>query len=113
MGSTEVDEMTCLDDMWNFGDRQSHGEGREGPRVTILGRMQPDDVKEVIFIKGDLPLARDAKRLGQSVDVSMVDTILFTNGITDSPQRKASGEGIEIAMAVNTLSRYTPSWTGS
>ncbi|KAI8610957.1 putative oxidoreductase [Chytriomyces sp. MP71] len=78
----------------------------EGARVTILGRTQPDDFKEVTFIKGDLTLARDAKRLGQNVDVSTVDAILFTNGITGPPQRKASAEGIEIDMAVSTLSRY-------
>ncbi|KAI8834647.1 hypothetical protein BJ741DRAFT_241541 [Chytriomyces cf. hyalinus JEL632] len=79
---------------------------KQGSIVTILGRTQPKDFPEATFIKGDLTLARDAKALGVSVDVSKLDTIIFTNGITGPAQRQVTAEGIELDLAVSALSRY-------
>ncbi|KAJ3220375.1 hypothetical protein HDU67_000042 [Dinochytrium kinnereticum] len=75
-------------------------------KVTIVGRRQPDaSLSKATFIQKDLSSMRSAESLTKDVNLSMVDTIVFTNGIIAAPNRQVSSEGVELDLAVSFLSR--------
>jgi NAD(P)-dependent dehydrogenase (short-subunit alcohol dehydrogenase family) len=80
---------------------------KHGAQVTIVGRRDPDaSLAQAKFVRKDLSLLKNAQSLADDVDASLLDIIVFTNGIICSPERKETSEGIEIDLGVSYLSRY-------
>lgn len=78
-----------------------------GADVTVVGRTFRDaGVPRVDFVRADLSLMREAARVGRDLPGEALDALVFTTGIVPGPKRAVSGEGIEMDMAVSTLSRH-------
>lgn len=79
---------------------------KQGAAVTVVGRSFKDDPNEIKFIKADLSLMKEAKRIGETIENAYAfDVVLLTTGILAGPEREVSEEGIEMDMAVSYLSR--------
>jgi len=77
-----------------------------GATVTVVGQTFRDaDVPGINFIKADLSLMREAKRLGEFLPAETLDMAIFTAGIFAAPKRQETAEGLERDMAVSYLSR--------
>ena len=74
--------------------------------VVVVGQTFRDsDVPGIEFIKADLSLMREAKRVGEALPAEALDLVVFTTGIFAAPQRQETSEGIERDMAISYLSR--------
>jgi NAD(P)-dependent dehydrogenase (short-subunit alcohol dehydrogenase family) len=77
-----------------------------GAHVTIVGQTFRDqDVPGIEFIKADLSLMREAKRVGEALPAETLDIVVFTTGIIAGPTRQETAEGVERDMAISYLSR--------
>lgn len=77
-----------------------------GADVTIIGQTFRDaDIAGIQFIKADLSLMSEAKRVGELLEAESANLIIFTNGIFASPKREETSEGLERDMAVSYFSR--------
>ncbi len=77
-----------------------------GASIVVVGQTFRDsDFPGIEFIKADLSLMREAKRVGKELPAETIDIALFTTGIFAAPQRQETAEGIERDMAVSFLSR--------
>jgi NAD(P)-dependent dehydrogenase (short-subunit alcohol dehydrogenase family) len=80
---------------------------KHGANVTIVGRREPDEtLSKAKFVQKDLQLMRNAKNLCKEIDLEKFDSIIFSNGIIASSERKETTEKVELDMAVSFLSRY-------
>ncbi|KAI9020304.1 hypothetical protein DFJ74DRAFT_769025 [Hyaloraphidium curvatum] len=78
----------------------------KGAAVTVVGRTFRDEgVKGISFLKADLSLMSEAKRVGNELPADL-DGYVFTTGIMAKTVREVTAEGIEKDMAVSALSRY-------
>ena len=77
-----------------------------GANVTVVGRTFRDQGAENIkFVKCDLSLMHEAKKLGSDLLSTQNTVYLFTTGIVAAPERQVTPEGLERDMAVSFLSR--------
>jgi NAD(P)-dependent dehydrogenase (short-subunit alcohol dehydrogenase family) len=77
-----------------------------GASVLVVGRTFRDtDMPDIAFVRADLSLMREARRVGALLLAQPIDTLIFTNGIIAAPRREATQEGIERDIAVSYLSR--------
>lgn len=77
-----------------------------GASVVVVGQTFRDSgVQGIEFIKADLSLMREAKRIGDALPAETLDFVIFTTGIFAAPQRQETAEGLERDMAVSYLSR--------
>jgi NAD(P)-dependent dehydrogenase (short-subunit alcohol dehydrogenase family) len=77
----------------------------KGASVTVAGRVFRDSgVPNISFVQADLSLMKNAKKLGEELKTDF-DAIFFTNGIVPGNSYKTTSEGVEIDMAVSSLSR--------
>jgi NAD(P)-dependent dehydrogenase (short-subunit alcohol dehydrogenase family) len=77
-----------------------------GANVVVVGQTFRDaDVPGIAFIKADLSLMSEAKRVGAELPAETLDLVLFTTGILAASRRQETAEGIERDMAVSYLSR--------
>jgi NAD(P)-dependent dehydrogenase (short-subunit alcohol dehydrogenase family) len=77
-----------------------------GASVVVVGQSFRDaDVPGIQFVKADLSLMSEAKRVGGALPAETLDLVLFTTGIFAAPKRQETAEGIERDMAVSYLSR--------
>ena len=77
-----------------------------GAKVLVVGRTFRDsDISAIEFIKADLSLMREAKRVGERLPAETLELVIFTTGILAAPKRQETPEGIERDMAVSYLSR--------
>ncbi len=77
-----------------------------GASVVVVGQTFRDsDLPGIQFVKADLSLMREAKRVARELPVETMDIVLFTTGIFAAPQRQETAEGIERDLAVSFLSR--------
>lgn len=77
-----------------------------GADVVVVGQTFRDaDVSGIQFIKADLSLMSEAKKVAEKINSQSANLIIFTNGIFATPKREETSEGIERDMAVSYLSR--------
>lgn len=77
-----------------------------GAQILVVGQTFRDtNVPGIEFIKADLSLMREAKRVGATLSAETLDLVIFTTGIFAAPKRQETAEGIERDMAVSYLSR--------
>lgn len=77
-----------------------------GANVVVVGQTFRDtDVPGIEFIKADLSLMREARRVGAALPAETLDLVIFTTGIMAGPKREETAEGIERDMAISYLSR--------
>lgn len=77
-----------------------------GADLIVVGRTFRDgDLKNVQFIKANLELMSEAKRVAQVLSQMPLDLVIFTTGILAAPKREVTTEGLERDMAVSYLSR--------
>ena len=78
----------------------------KGARVTVVGQTFRDDgVPGIDFLKADLSLMSEARRVARELPAEELDALILTTGIFASPVREATPEGIEKDLAVSFLSR--------
>jgi NAD(P)-dependent dehydrogenase (short-subunit alcohol dehydrogenase family) len=74
--------------------------------VVVVGQTFRDsDAPGIEFIKADLSLMREARRIAPLLPAEELDLLVFTTGIMAGPKREVTVEGIERDMAVSYLSR--------
>jgi NAD(P)-dependent dehydrogenase (short-subunit alcohol dehydrogenase family) len=89
-----------------LGRALSHSLASRGARVIVVGQTFRDSgVPDIEFIKADLSLMHEAKRVGEVLPAETLDLVIFTTGIFAAPKRQETAEGIERDMAVSYLSR--------
>lgn len=77
-----------------------------GAHVTVVGQTFRDGgVAGIDFIKADLSLMREAKRVAETLPAETLDVVVFTAGIFAASKRQVTTEGLERDMAVSYLSR--------
>ena len=77
-----------------------------GAGVVVVGQSFRDaDVRGIEFVKADLSLMSEAKRVGAALAAETLDLVIFTTGIFAAPKRQETAEGLERDMAVSYLSR--------
>lgn len=77
-----------------------------GAKVIVVGRNVQDAERAGLeFIKADLSLMVEAKRVGKALPAETLDMLVFTTGIFAAPSRQETSEGIERDIAVSYLSR--------
>lgn len=90
-----------------IGRALSHQLAAKGARVIVVGQTFRDQkVPGIEFMKADLSLMREAKRIGRELPVETIDIVVFTTGIMAGPKREVTPEGIERDLAVSYLSRF-------
>src|SRR5262245_38901129 len=77
-----------------------------GASLVVVGQTFRDsEVPGIEFIKTDLSLMREARRVAALLPAETADLFVFTTGILAGPKRQETAEGIERDMAVSYLSR--------
>jgi NAD(P)-dependent dehydrogenase (short-subunit alcohol dehydrogenase family) len=75
--------------------------------VVVVGRTFHDQgVARLRFISADLSHMTQAQRVGQELPVEIMDTLIFTTGSGPGEQRAESSEGVELDLAISSLSRF-------
>jgi NAD(P)-dependent dehydrogenase (short-subunit alcohol dehydrogenase family) len=80
---------------------EAHAKGAAS--VTVVGRSFKDDATKIKFVKADLSLMSEAKKVGETLEPA--DIVVLTTGIIAASTRQESPEGIELDLAVSFLSR--------
>jgi NAD(P)-dependent dehydrogenase (short-subunit alcohol dehydrogenase family) len=94
-----------------LGRAIAHLGAARGAAVTIIGRTNRDEgAANIKFIKADLSLVTEAKRVARSLVAEQsagapIDYLVLTTGVTPGATRTVTAEGIEKDMAVSALSR--------
>lgn len=89
-----------------IGPALSRFMAERGANVTVVGQTFRDQgVDRISFLKADLSLMREAKRVGEELPAETLDLVVFTTGIMAGPQREETAEGIERDVAISYLSR--------
>lgn len=79
----------------------------QGAEITVVGQTFRDvGMSNIQFIKADLSLMTEAKRIATELVPETLDILIFTTGIFAAPQRQETAEGIERDLAVSYLNRY-------
>ncbi|MBB3610810.1 SDR family NAD(P)-dependent oxidoreductase [Rhizobium sp. BK602] len=78
-----------------------------GANVVVVGQTFRDsDLSGISFIKADLSLMQEARRVGASLPAETLDLVIFTTGIMAGPTREQTLDGIERDVAISYLSRF-------
>ncbi|WP_269913896.1 SDR family NAD(P)-dependent oxidoreductase [Acinetobacter sp. HY1485] len=79
----------------------------QGANVTVVGQTFRDQkLPNIKFIKADLSLMAEAKRVTTLLMPETLDMLIFTTGIFAAPHRQETQEGIEKDLAVSYLNRF-------
>lgn len=77
-----------------------------GAHVVVVGQTFRDaGIPGIDFIKADLSLMSEARRVGKLLPAETLDLVIFTTGIFAAPQREETTEGIERDLAISYLNR--------
>jgi NAD(P)-dependent dehydrogenase (short-subunit alcohol dehydrogenase family) len=77
-----------------------------GAQVTVVGQTFRDQgAPGLSFLKADLNLMREARRVARELPAEELDLLVFTTGIMAATKREETAEGIERDLAVSYLSR--------
>lgn len=88
------------------GRALSHLLAEQGAEVIVVGQTFRDAGKPGIsFLKADLSLMKEARRIGRELPAETLDMVVMTTGVMAGPKREVTAEGIEKDMAVSYLSR--------
>lgn len=78
-----------------------------GAEVTVIGQTFRDaGVARLSFVKADLNLMSEARRVADALPAEQLDLLIFTTGIFSSPRRETTAEGIERDLATSYLNRF-------
>lgn len=78
---------------------------RGGASVTVVGRTDPK-VEGIAFVAADLSTVKAQRALVASLeDPARINVVLFTQGIFAPHTYQDNGEGIELDLAVSSISR--------
>lgn len=90
-----------------IGRALAHELTRRGAQVLVVGQTFKDKgIPGFSFMKADLSLMSDARRLAKELPAETLDMLVLTTGIMAGPQRETTSEGFERDLAVSYLSRY-------
>ncbi len=106
--SLDLKEMkvAIVDGTGGIGRAFSRFMASRGASILVVGQTFRDSgVSGVEFIKADLSLMREARRVAALLPAETLDLVIFTTGIFAAPKRQETAEGIERDMAVSYLSR--------
>jgi NAD(P)-dependent dehydrogenase (short-subunit alcohol dehydrogenase family) len=90
-----------------IGRSLAHVLAKQGADVQVVGRNFKDTtVRNISFMRADLSLLKDARRLASELPAEQLDLVVMTTGIMAGPKRETTTEGIERDLAVSYLSRH-------
>ncbi len=75
----------------------------QGARVIVVGQTRRNE--NVEFLKADLSLMANAKKIAEQLKAEKIDFLVFTTGIFAAPNREETSEKLERDMAVSFLNR--------
>jgi len=77
-----------------------------GAQVIVVGQTFRDQgVAGISFVKADLSLMSEARRVGRELPAENLDLVVLTTGIFAAPVRQETQEALERDLAVSYLSR--------
>jgi NAD(P)-dependent dehydrogenase (short-subunit alcohol dehydrogenase family) len=101
------DTSTSVDQMRGHTSALARLFAAKGAEVVVVGRTFRDQgVERLRFIAADLSHMTQAQRVGQELPVEIMDTLIFTTGSGPGEQRAESSEGVELDLAISSLSRF-------
>lgn len=78
---------------------------KDGAIVKVAGRTRPSSPLHVDWVQADLRTVRAQRAFVAGLERVDFDTVLFTQGIFAPPAFVDNGEGIELDLAISSLSR--------
>jgi NAD(P)-dependent dehydrogenase (short-subunit alcohol dehydrogenase family) len=79
----------------------------KGADVVVVGQTFRDQsAPGVAFMRADLSLMREARRVAEQLPAAVLDIVIFTTGIMAGPKREVTAENLERDLAVSYLSRF-------
>ena len=97
-------KVAIVDGTGGIGRAFSRFMASRGASILVVGQTFRDSgVSGVEFIKADLSLMREARRVAAVLPAETLDLVIFTTGIFAAPKRQETAEGIERDMAVSYL----------
>jgi NAD(P)-dependent dehydrogenase (short-subunit alcohol dehydrogenase family) len=79
----------------------------KGADVVVVGQtFRDENAPGISFMRADLSLMREAKRVAAELPAGLFDIVVFTTGIMAGPKREVTAEGLERDLAVSYLSRF-------
>ena len=79
----------------------------QGAHVIVVGKTFRDrSVHGIEFMKADLSLMDEARRVADTLQTATLDLVVFTTGVMAGPKREVTGDGIERDLAVSYLNRF-------
>lgn len=78
-----------------------------GAEVAVVGQTFRDaGAARLSFVKADLSLMSEARRVADALPAEQLDLLVFTTGIFSSPRRETTPDGIERDLATSYLNRF-------
>ncbi len=78
-----------------------------GAHVVVIGQTFRDGGSRGIeFIKADLSLLSEARRVATDLPADNLDLVVMTTGVMAGPRREQTAEGLERDLAISYLSRF-------
>jgi NAD(P)-dependent dehydrogenase (short-subunit alcohol dehydrogenase family) len=78
-----------------------------GADVIVVGQTFRDQNSPgIAFMKADLSLLQEARRVAEQLPAAVLDIVIFTTGIMAGPKREVTAENLERDLAVSYLSRF-------
>lgn len=79
---------------------------QNGAELIVVGQTFRDaEFNNIHFIKADISLMKEVKRIAPLIPAESLDMLIFTTGIFAAPKRQETAEGIERDMATSYLNR--------
>jgi NAD(P)-dependent dehydrogenase (short-subunit alcohol dehydrogenase family) len=79
----------------------------KGADVVVVGQTFRDqNAPRIAFMRADLSLLQEARRVADQLQARVLDIVIFTTGIMAGPTREVTAEGLERDLAVSYLSRF-------
>ncbi|SCB18995.1 SDR family NAD(P)-dependent oxidoreductase [Rhizobium multihospitium] len=90
-----------------IGRALAHTMTARGAHVVVIGQTFRDaGSRGIEFVKADLSLLSEARRVATDLPAGNLDLVVMTTGVMAGPRREQTAEGLERDLAISYLSRF-------